>query len=184
MIAELPYAKDGRAALSFATGCLLAAVQERARDADTHIKSGLWVIAIVTAFYAIVQIACAVRGVAVLFGAPDGMHDTLVRQGAAPAMMASYEVARPIVVGCFLALGCVQLAIAWFLSRGQIRRFLMAWPIALLIAGIAVTIQLSVFWNLEGVPSELHAPLIQAVAMAGLLAWSHRQQRQSEREQG
>ncbi|WP_447725898.1 hypothetical protein [Sphingomonas koreensis] len=182
MIAELSYAKDDRTALSFASGCLLAALRERARDTDTHVRGGLWSIAVATAFYAIVQIACAVRGVAVLFGAPDGMRDVLVRRGATSAMTANYEVARPIVVGCFLALGCVQLAIAWFLSRGQIRRFLIAWPIALLIAGIAVTIQLSVFWNVEGVPSEFHAPLMQAVAMAGLLAWSHRQHRQSERK--
>ena len=176
MIAELSHADDARAALNFASGCLLAALRERARDADTHVMATLWAIAVVTAFYAVVQLVCAVRGVAVLFGAHDGMLDALLRNGASPTVIASYETARPIVVSCFLALGTVQLATAWFLSRRQILPFATAWCIALLIAGIAVAIQLSIIPNGAGVPSEFHALLMQAVAVPALLVWHHRRQ--------
>jgi len=176
MIAELSHADDARAALNFASGCLVAALRERARDADTHIMAMLWTIAMVTALYAVVQLVCAVRGVAVLFGARDGMMDALVRNGASPTIIASYETARPMVVGCFLALGTVQIATAWFLSRGQIRPFAIAWCIALLIASIAVAIQLSIIRNGAGVPSEFHALFMQAVAVPALLVWLRRRQ--------
>lgn len=176
MMAELSHAENDPAALRFAGGCLLAALHARARDADTRIRTGLWSIATLTALFALLQLTCAARGMAVLLGAPDGMRDALVRYGAGPAVTASYEAARPLVVGCFLALGCAQFATAWFLSRGEIRPFLVAWSMALLIAGIAVAIQLSVLWDVEGIPSEFHALLMQAVAVPALLAWSrHRQ---------
>lgn len=139
--------------------------------------AGLWTIAVVTAFYAIVQLACAVRGVAVLFGAHDGMLDALLRHGAPPPVIASYETARPVVVGCFLALGAAQLTTAWFLSRRQFRLFATAWCIALVVAGIAVAIQLSIIPNRAGVPSEFRALLMQAVAVPALLAWLHCRQR-------
>ena len=177
MLAELSYADDARAALSFAVGCLLAALRERLRDADTHIIAALWTIAVITAFYALVRLACAVRGVAVLFGARDGMLDALLRHQAPPTVLAGYETARPIVIGCFLALGFAQFATAWFLSRRQFRSFATAWCIALLIAGVAVAIQLSIIPSGAGVPSEFHALLMQAVAVPALLVWSHRRQR-------
>lgn len=177
MIVELSHADDTRAALNFASGCLLAALRERACDADTHITATLWTIAVVTALYAVVQLACAAHGVAVLFGAHDGMLDALLQNGASPTIIASYETARPIVVGCFLALGAVQLTTAWFLSRGQFRPFATAWCIAFLIAGIAVAIQLSIIPDGAGVPSEFHALLIQAVAVPVLLVWLHRRHR-------
>lgn len=177
MIAELSHVDNDRAALNFAGGCLLAAMRERARDADTHILAALWTIAIATAFYAVVRLVCAAQGVAVLFGAHDGMRGALLRHGASSSVMASYEAARPIVIGCFLALGTVQLATAWFLSRGQIRPFATAWCIAVLIAGTAVVIQLSIIPNGAGVPSEFHALLMQAVAVPALLVWLHHRQR-------
>lgn len=176
MIAELSHADNDRAALNFASGCLLAALRERARDADTHIVAGLWTIAVATAFYAVVRLVCVAHGVAVLFGAHDGMRDALFRHGASSTVIANYEAARPIVVGCFFALGTVQLATAWFLSRGQIRPFATAWCIALVIAGIAVAIQLSIIPPSAGVPSEFHALLMQAVAVPALLVWLHRRQ--------
>lgn len=177
MIAELSHADDDRAALAFASGCLVAAMRERARDADTHIMAALWTIAVATAFYAVIRLVCAAQGVAVLLGAHDGMRDALLKYGASSSVMASYETARPFVVGCFLALGTVQLATAWFLSRGQIRPFAAAWCLALLIAGIAVAIQLSIIPNAAGVPSEFHALLMQAVAVPALLVWLHHRQR-------
>ncbi len=177
MIAELSHADDNRAALNFASGCLVAALRERACDADTHIMATLWTIAVVTALYAVVQLVCAAHGVAVLFGAHDGMLDALLRNGASSTIIANYETARPIVVSCFLALGIVQLTTAWFLSRGQFRLFATAWCTACLIAGIAVAIQLSIIPNDAGVPSEFHALLMQAVAVPVLLVWLHRRHR-------
>jgi hypothetical protein len=177
MIAELSYADDDQAALSFARGCLLTALRERACDADTQIMASLWTIAVATALYAVIRLVCAAHGVAVLFGAHDGIRDALLRQGASSNVIASYEAARPIVVGCFLVLGTVQLATAWFLSRGQIRAFATAWCIALAIAGIAVAIQLSIIPDGTGVPSEFHALLMQAVAVPALLTGLHRLQR-------
>lgn len=175
MVAELSQTEGDRAALSFAGGCLLAAMRERAHDADTHLKAGLWSIVIVTTLYAVDRLVCAGRGIAVLLGAPDGMREALLRHGITPAAMASYEMARPIVVGCFLALACAQFASAWFLSRGQIRAFAIAWLVALLSACIAVVVQLSVFWDVEGLPSEFHTLLLQALAVPALVAWSHHQ---------
>lgn len=180
MIAELWHADGDRAALAFASGCLLAALRERVCDAHTHSIVCLWTIAVTTAFYAVIQLVCAAHGVAVLFGARDGMRDALLRHGASSTVMANYDVARPIVVGCFLALGAAQLATAWFLSRGQVRLFASAWCIALVIAGMAVGIQLSIVPNGAGVPSEFHALLMQAVAVPALLIWLRRRQRHSQ----
>ena len=179
MIAELPHADSDRAALAFAGGCLLAALRERSRDIDTRFARGLWSIAVVTALFAILRLACAARGIEVLLGARDGMHDALAARGAGPALIASYEAARPLVIGCFLALGCAQIAAAWFLSRGQFHRFLVAWCVALVVASTAVAIQLSIVWTLDGVPSEFHALLVQAVAVPALFAWLRRQQSRS-----
>jgi hypothetical protein len=171
MIAELQHADDGRDAISFAGGCLVAALRMRLADLDTRFSLGMWAIATVTTLFAIFRIACGARGIAVLQGAPDGMRDALVVHGAGPALIASYEAARPIVVVCFLALGLAQLATAWFISQKQVRAFLIAWAIALVIAGLAVGIQLSIVWDLERVPSEFHGLLIQAMTVPALLAW-------------
>ena len=167
------YAEDDRAALAYAGGCLLAAVRERARDVETQFVAGLWLIAAITGLLAVIQFACAARGIRVLLGARDGMHEALLRNGASPALIAGYEGARPIVIGCFVVLGCAHLTAAWFLSRAQFHRFLVAWCVALLVASVAVFIQLSIVWSADGVPSEFHALLLQAVALPALLAWSH-----------
>lgn len=173
MTAELVHAEDDRAALAYAGGCLLAALRERLRDFDTRFAAGLWSIAVITGLFAVFQFACAAHGIRALLGARDGMREALLHQGASPALMASYEAARPIVIGCFIILGCTHLAAAWFLSRTQLHRFLITWSAALLVAGVAVTIQLSIVWSLDGMPSEFHALLMQAVALPALLAWSH-----------
>lgn len=179
MAIELAQVEGDRAALTFAGGCLLAALHERARDLDTRFAAGLWSIAVVTALFAVLQLSCAARGLAVVFGARDGMHDALVRQGASLALMARYDAAQPVVVGCLLALGCAQLAGAWFLSRGQLRRSFVAWCGTLLFAVLTVGIQLSIVWSPDGVPSEFHALLVQAVAVPALLVWFHRRQERS-----
>lgn len=181
MIVELSHAENDRAALRFASGCLLAALRERVHDADTHLRAGLWLIAIVTALYGIFRLACAAHGLAVLWGAQDGMRDAFVQQGVASAVIARYDAARPIVVGCFAALGLALLTSAWFLSRRQFRPFVTAWSIALLIAGIAVALQLSIVWSADGVPSEFRALLVQAITVPALLVWSHRYQRRFHR---
>lgn len=178
MLAELLEAETERAALEFAAGCVVAAMRERVGDVDSRYSAGLWIIALVTAFHAVVRIDCGVRGLAVLLGAPDGMRQALVQHGANAKMIADYEAARPFVVGCFLGLGVAHVAAAWFLSRGSVRPFLMAWSIAFMLAAVAVGVQLSIVWNLDGLPSEFHALLIQAVAVPSLLAWYHRRQQQ------
>lgn len=181
MIVELAHTDCDRAALGFAGGCLLAALHERIRDLDTRFAVGLWSIAVITALFAVLRISCAARGLAAIFGARDGMHEALAGQGASVALMARYDAARPVVAGCFIVLGCAQLAGAWFLSREQLHRSLVAWCVALIVATIAVGIQLSIVWNLDGVPSEFHALLVQAIAVPALLAWFHRRQSQLER---
>src|SRR5688500_15492392 len=42
MEAELHYIGHGRAAISYATGCLIAAIQVRACDFETRLSAGLW----------------------------------------------------------------------------------------------------------------------------------------------
>ena len=178
MVVELSHTEGDRAALVFAGGCLLAALSERVRDLDTRYAAGLWSIAVVTALFAVLRISCAARGLAVIFGARDGMHEALLKQGASFQLVARYDATRPVVVGCFVVLGCAQLAGAWFLSRGQLRRSLVAWSVTLIVAVIAVGTQLSIVWNLDGVPSEFHALLVQATAVPALLVWFHRRQDQ------
>ncbi len=175
MVVELAHTDGDRAALGFAGGCLLAALHERVRDLDTRFAAGLWSIAVITALFAVLRISCAARGLAAIFGARDGMHEALAGQGASLALMTRYDAARPVVVGCFVVLGCAQLAGAWFLSRGQLQRSLVAWCVALIVATITVGIQLSIVWNLDGVPSEFHALLVQA-AVPALLIWFRRRQ--------
>ncbi len=177
MAAELHHAEDDRAALAFAGGCLVAALRIRVADVETRFGFGMWAIAIVTALCALFQLACGARGVAVLLGAPDGMRAALVAHGAGPALTARYEAARPIVVGCFLALGLAQLASAWLLSQRKMQAFAIAWVSTLAIAGLAVGVQLSIIWNVAGVPSEFHGLLVQAIAVPALLAWHARQVR-------
>lgn len=173
MAAELQYVDDS-AALAYACGCAVTAIRERTRDFDTRFITGLWLIAIVTGLLAITQIACAVRGVEVLFGAPDGMYDSLVRKyGAKSILITNYVSARPVVIGSFFFLGSAHLAAAFFLIRAQFHLFLIAWCAALLIAIVAVAAQLSIIWNLDGVPLEFQALLVQALALPALLAWSN-----------
>lgn len=181
MIVELSHADDDRDALAFGAGCLHAALRERARDLDTRFAAGLWSIAVFTALFAVLRLECAARGIAVLLGARDGMRDLLAVQGASLALLARYDFARPAVTGCFVILGCAHLAGGWFLGQGQVRRFMAAWCVALVVAAFAVAVQLSVFWQLDGVPSEFHALLVQAIAVPALLAWFHRRQSQLER---
>jgi len=173
MTAELVHAADDRSALAFAGGCLLAAACERARDFDTRFTAGLWSVALATIVLAAIITACAARGVGVLLGAPDGMYAALVRGGADPLLIATYERARPIVVACFLALGLAQFATAWFLVRADLRHFWRAWWVALIITIAVVAIQLAVIWSINGLPTEFHALLLQAAALPALLAWSN-----------
>lgn len=180
MLAELAHADDDRDALVFAAGCLFAAMHERVHDIDSRYVAGLWSLAIATALFAVLQLECAARGIATLFGARDGMHDALIQHGASAALLENYTAARPVVIAGFVALGCLQLAGAWFLSRGQLHRFLAASGTALVIATTVVAIQLSIVWTLNGVPSEFHALLMQAVALPALLAWFHRRQNRLE----
>lgn len=180
MFVELAHAGNDRSALVFAAGCLHAALHERLRDLDTRFAAGLWSIGIVTALFAVWQMLCAAHGIAVIFGATDGMHVALVGRGASASLIARYDAARPVVVGCFVLLGCAQLAGAWFLSRSQLRRFVLASCASLIIAATAVGIQLSIIWKLDGVPSEFYALLVQAVAVPALLGWFQRQQDRPE----
>ena len=172
MAAELPHTENDRAALAYAAGCLVAAMRERAHEFDTRFAAGLWSVAVTTSLFGIIQLACAVRGIEVLFGARDGMREALVHDGANLALVARYDAARPIVIGIFILLGCVHLASAWFLSRMQLRKFFITWCTALLIASVAVMIQLSIVRNTGGIPSEFHGLLVPAVVLAALLAWS------------
>ncbi len=183
MAAEMSQAEDDHAALAFAGGCLFAAASARVADVDTRFGAGIWAIAVATACLAMFQLACAAHGVAAILGGPDGMREALMQDGAAPATIARYDAARPLVVGCSVALGLTQLATAWFLSREQLRRFLAAWSIALVIAAVAVVTQLSILFNIDGVPSEFHGLLLQSAAVPALLAWYRHRQVPHEREQ-
>ena len=171
---ELAYIGTDRDAVAHGLGCLAAAARERTTDFDTRFSAGLWAVALVGAGFACFHLACAARGVAVLSGANDGFLDALLRSGAADTeLVARYKAARPIVIGFLFGLGLAHLAAAWFVSRRQLRRFVAAWSVALLVATVAVIIQLSIVWNAEGLPSELVAVLVQAPALALLLLWSN-----------
>ncbi|MBX9730218.1 MAG: hypothetical protein K2X59_02725 [Sphingomonas sp.] len=171
MIAEIGHADADRAALGFAIGCVVAALRARVCDGETRFSAGLWSIALLTAFFAVLRFQCAVNGVPVLLGAPDGMEEALLQHGASRSLIASYQAGRPFVILCFLALGCAELLAAWFLSRRDYRRFLGAWFAAFSVAVVAVAIQLSIVWSAPGLPSEFHALLMQAIAVPTLLAW-------------
>lgn len=174
MKAELHHIADGRPAVAHASGCLVAAARERARDFDTRFGAGIWSVALVSGAFAVIHISCAARGVRVLFGARDGFLDALVRGGRADAaLVASYRSAMPIVIVCLFGLGFAHLAAAYFLFRLQLPRFLLAWCAALPIAIVAVAIQLSIVWSPDGLPAEFVALLVQAVTLPMLLLWSN-----------
>jgi ABC-type nitrate/sulfonate/bicarbonate transport system permease component len=183
MEAELRYIGDERAAIGYAAGCLIAAIQERARDFETRFSAGLWSIAAVSAAFALFHIYCATRGVQVLLGSPDGFLDSLVRSGRADAaLIASYQSAMPIVIACLFALGAAHLAAAYCLVRRRFRGFLVAWCSALGIAAVAVAIQLSIVWTGDELPSEFFALLIQATALSLLVLWSNGELGRSRRQ--
>ena len=181
MRAELDHIGDGRSAVAHATGCLVAAARERALDFETRFAAGLWSVALVTGAFALFHIGCAARGVRVLLGARDGFLDMLVRGGADMQLLASYQGARPVVISCLLGLGLAQLAAAWFLFRMQLRPFLFAGGAALLIATVAVAIQLSIVPSAAGLPSEFFAPIAQGLALPMLLLWSNGRHRRPGR---
>lgn len=179
MAAELAHVEPGGAALEFAAGCLLAAGRARVGDGATQIVLSWWSLAVATAALAAARLACAGRGMAVLLGAPDGMRAGLAAAGADPVRLSAYDAARPIVIACFVALGVAELASAWCLARGRLYGLLLSWAAALLIGGTAVGIQLSIAGDIDGVPSEFHAALLQALAVPVLLLWSRRQAREN-----
>ena len=183
MAAELDYIGNERAAIRYSAGCLLTAIQERARDFETRFSAGLWSIAAVSAAFALFHAYCATRGVQVLLGRPDGFLDSLVRSGRADAaLIASYRSAMPIVIASLFALGAAHLAAAYFLVRRRLGGFLIAWCSALGIAAVAVTIQLSIVPASDQLPSEFYALLIQATALSLLLLWSNGQPGRSRRQ--
>lgn len=183
MIAEIGHADADRAALGFAIGCVVAALRARVFDAETRFSAGLWSIALLTAFFAVLRFECAVNGVRVLLGAPDRMEEALLQHGATRSLIAHYQAGRPFVILCFLALGCMGLIAAWFLSRRDYRRFLSAWCAAFFVAVVAVAIQLSIVWSAPGLPSEFHPLLMQAIAVPALLAWSQTRREHARRMQ-
>lgn len=173
MRVELAYIDDRRSALRHAGGCVLAAARERALDFDSRFAAGLWSVALASAAFAFFRLACAARGVGVLLGGHDGFLEALIRGGADAQTLADYVDARPLVIVCFVGLGLAQLIAAFLLFRMDLRRFLFAWAAGLLIATLAVAIQLSIVWNPDGLPSEYFAVLVQAVAVPLLLFWSN-----------
>jgi hypothetical protein len=182
MKAELNHIGDGRSALIHASGCCVAAVKARALDFDTRFAAGIWSVALASVAFALFHITCASRGVDVLLGAPDGFLEALQRSGRADTqLVASYRSAMPIVVACLFGLGFAHLAAAWFLFRMQLQRFLFAWFAALLIAIVAVAIQVSIVWSPDGLPSEFFALLVQTVALPLLLLWSNGRHRHLRR---
>ena len=182
MRAELSYIDDGVSALDHAGGCLVAAVRARVADLDSRFAAGIGLIALVSAAFGIFHIACASRGIDVLLGAPDGFLNAMVASGrASPELIARYQEARPVVVCCLLALGFAHLAATCFLLRRDWQRFLLMWCCALIIAIVAVAIQLSVVWSADGLPSEFAALIVQAVALPMLLLWSNGRHRLNRR---
>lgn len=170
---ELAYIEANRDAVAHGFGCLAAALRERTLDFETRFGAGLWATALVGAGFACFHIVCAARGVAVLRGARDGFLEALLNNGADAGLVARYAAARPVVIACLFGLGLAHLIAAWFLSHGQFRPFLVAWTAALLAAALAVSIQLSIVWTADGLPSEFVALLAQAIAVASLLLWSN-----------
>lgn len=183
MEAELDYIDDDRAAISYAAGCLIAAIQERARDFETRFAVGLWSIALASTAFALFHIVCGARGVQVLLGRPDGFLHALVASGRADAaLIANYQSAMPIVIFCFFCLGAAHLAAAYFLFRRHLRGFLIAWGSGFVCAVAAVSIQLSIVPSDDTLPSEFIGLLVQAAALLMLLLWSSQQHYRSGRE--
>lgn len=174
MKAELSHIAEDGQVMTYASGCLVAAVKERALDFETRFSAALGVVALTSAAFGVFHVLCAARGVDALLGAPDGFLDALVRSGRADThLVASYLSARPIVIACLFGLGVAHLAAACFLVRLELQRFTIAWCAALLIAIAAVVIQLSIVWSVDGLPSEFYALLVQAVGLPALLLWSN-----------
>lgn len=181
MIADLASVDDDREACVFAVGCVIAAVKERFCDFDTRFAAGLWTVALVTGLFAMIHVVCAAHGVRVLLGAPDAMLESIRHSsGESGSVIARYESARPVVIGCFFVLGFLHAASGWFLARAEFGRFVLTWCGALMVAATAVAIQLSVIDTADGVPSEFYALLVQGTAIPALLIWSNGRHRRLE----
>ena len=118
--------------------------------------------------------APALVGLQVMLGKQDDLLPKLqMIEPANVALATGYHAAMPFIIGLFFGLGASQLLAAYFLSRLQLGRFLAAWCAGLMIASVAVTIQLSIIWTLDGLPSEFFALRIQALAVPVLVLWSN-----------
>jgi len=181
MKAETKYIGDDRAAVIYAVGCLFAGFKERAKDFRTCFFIGHWSVVAITVALALYHIHCAWRGMLVMWGKPDPLYEALLRGSSADRMVAAaYHDATPIIVSLIFGLGVMHLVAAYFFARLQLQNFVYAWIAALLVSVLAVVIQLSIIWNLNGLPAEFVALIIQLLAVPALLLWSNGRHRHSE----
>ncbi len=173
MLAEVSCIGDDRDAMRFAAGCLVAGLRERIADADSRFTAGLVSLAVVSLVAAFAHIGLAWRGAELLVAGPDRFFALLQAANPdQPMSRAAFDAAMPVLASCFLGLGIAHLCGAWLLLRRRLRDFAWAWGGGLLFASVAVAVQLSVVWSLDGLPSEFAALLVQMLGLPALLLWS------------
>jgi hypothetical protein len=170
MMVEIEMISGDWAAAHFAAGCVIAGLTDRLSDFDAGFAAGLRFLALVSGAFALFHLRCAWGGARILLGRPDPFFNVLQRSD--PAAAAAYHNAIPIVAGCFLLLGIAHLAGAYLLARGRFREFLFVWCAVVVVATLAVVVQLSIVWTLDGIPSEFAAPIVQSIGVSALLMWS------------
>jgi hypothetical protein len=173
MVAEVACIRDDRDAMRFAAGCLVAGLRERIADDDSRFTAGLASLAVVSLLAALAHIGLAWRGAKLLVAGPDRFFALLQAANPdQPMSRAAFDAAMPVVAVCFLGLGIAHLCGGWLLLRRRLRHFAWAWGAGLVFAAIAVAVQLSVVWSLDGLPSEFTALLVQMLGLPALLVWS------------
>jgi hypothetical protein len=172
MAAEIETIAGDWEAARFAAGCVVAGLKARASDFDTQFAAGLGTLALASAAFAMFHIRLAWGGAEILLGRRDAFYETLWRSD--PTVASAYRTAIPIVAFCFLLLGLIHLRGAYLLARGRLREFAFVWCAALAVATLAVAIQLSVVWTLDGVPNEFFALMLQSLGVPALLIWKEK----------
>jgi hypothetical protein len=168
MRAELDHVGDGKEALLFALGCLVAAFAERIRSI-TGPEAARLAFAAATLGLAAFHLNCAADGVRILAGGADPFHASLLRSGPAFRETAElWRAATPLLTLGFGALGLANLAASVSAALAKRAAFANAFAAALAIALLQAVNVLAVLGLTAGLQTFLAFIGLQA-ALSSLL---------------
>lgn len=173
MRAELDEAVRGGRPMTFALGCLAAAVLEMPRHhagrfAIARHALSLGMIVPIAVFH----LGCALSGARLMLSSSDAYAAGLAAGGpAGRAVAEAYLAAAPALTALLLLLGLAHLGIAWVMLDGRWRRAGGLWLVAAGLAAAIVAIITAIGPDLRGSVIQLAALAIELVAIPALMMW-------------